>query len=405
MATVIIAGVLGLFFWFWWGYEPKGQLDPEAQVQPDKKYTVVFWDFDRPLPGGASYREELVREIELFNQKFPNITVELKLFPWTQGEQVAAAIRRHQEVPHILSLGPLEGLDFARGLLLPASYLPEETRLDFVPLALSGPESEHKTAVWPRFLAPQLYLANTDLLQAVGVTRSGLQEQGIDWADILHLGRELIQLEGQPHALAGLDYQGLLVALAPREPDSLGPEQFSWPRSAADTALARLRQLQADNCLPPNIDQADYGGVKEFFTGQAALLAPAEPWLLRTVRARQEQIKHGLLPATDRGLGEVALIPPKLTPLAGLPARVEGLVVFRWRLAADEIKAAVEWAQHLSRSGTLPAKLDLLPAYRPSQDAWSVAWELGNEAVLLGVCEQGRRLAPYPKTRLEGIDS
>jgi len=166
-------------------------------------------------------------------------------------------------------------------------------------------------------------LANTDLLQAVGVNRSGLQEQGIDWADILHLGRELIQLEGQPHALAGLDYQGLLVALAPRQPDSLGPEQFSWPRSAADTAVARLRQLQADNFLPPNIDQADYGGVKEFFTGQAALLAPAEPWLLRTVRARQEQIKHGLLPATDRGLGEVALIPPKLTPSAGLPARVE----------------------------------------------------------------------------------
>ena len=160
---------------------------------------------------------------------------------------MAAAIRRRQEVPHILSLGPLESLDFARDLLLPASYLPEETRLDFVPLALSGPESEHKTAVWPRFLAPQLYLANTDLLQAVGVTRSGLQEQGIDWADILHLGRELIQLEGQPHALAGLDYQGLLVALAPREPDSLGPEQFSWPRSAADTAVARLRQLQA--CL------------------------------------------------------------------------------------------------------------------------------------------------------------
>jgi len=69
---------------------------------------LYFWDFDRPLPGGASYREELVREIELFNQKFPNITVELKLFPWTHGEQVAAAIRRRQEVPHILSLGPLE---------------------------------------------------------------------------------------------------------------------------------------------------------------------------------------------------------------------------------------------------------------------------------------------------------
>jgi len=42
VATVIIAGVLGLFLWFWWGYEPKGQLDPKAQVQPDKKYTVVF---------------------------------------------------------------------------------------------------------------------------------------------------------------------------------------------------------------------------------------------------------------------------------------------------------------------------------------------------------------------------
>ena len=145
---------------------------------------------------------------------------------------MAAAIRRHQECPYPF-LGAARGLDFARGLLLPASYLPEETRLDFVPLALSGPESNTRQPFglvsWPHSCIGQYRLAS-----GRWCNRSGLQEQGIDWADILHLGRELIQLEGQHARLAGLDYQGLLVALAPREPDSLGPEQFSWPRSAAD---------------------------------------------------------------------------------------------------------------------------------------------------------------------------
>lgn len=392
--------ILSLLLWRY--FFSKRQVDPGIQIRSDKKYSVVFWDFDRPLSDKESYYEELLREIRLFNQDFPNIKVEVKLFPWNQGEQVATAIHRRQDLPDVLSTGPIESLDFPREILLPASYFTEEDFKEYVPLAIDGSKTSQQLTFWPRHLAPQLYLANTELLQAVGVAPEELQQEGVGWDDILDLGPKLSQLPNRPFVLAGLDYQGLLLAVAPRELNESLAASSNWPRNAAVIATARLRQLEEQSFLPKNIVEKGYSGIGEFFAGQAALLAPAEPWLLRAVKDRCGQIGRGVLEPTDKKLFPVVLVPPKSTPSSGLPARVEKLVVFRRRRAADEIKAAVEFARHLSQSGRLAAKLDVLPVHRFSRYAWSEAWELENMGVLLEVCEHSRILAPYPYTELEG---
>lgn len=396
--TVGFAGVMVFVLWLSGRFLPGRQLDPEVEIRPEKTYTIVLWDFDRPLPNGASYREELLCEIQAFNQQFPNIKADVKLFPWDQSEQVVAAIRSRQDIPDVLSYGPIEDLNFGCDMLLPGRYFSKETFQEYVPLAVDGIGVEQNPAVLPRHLAPQLYLVNNDLIQAAGVKLEKLQQRGLGWDDILKLGQKMAQLPGQPFVLASFDYQGLQVAVAPREISTTS----SWPQKAAAVAAARLKQLQDQGFLPQNIDQEDYSGIRDFFSGQAALLAPAEPWLVRAVEDRCDRIERGLLQPTDGKPFKVSLVPPKLTSTCGLPARVEKVVVFRQHRADDEIRAAVELAKHLSQSGSLPAKLDLLPAYRPSQDVWCETWKLGNEAVLLGICEHNRRIDPYPNAKLEG---
>jgi ABC-type glycerol-3-phosphate transport system substrate-binding protein len=402
LLATILTSLFCLALWLWWRLLPGRQIYPE--IRPEKKYSVVLWDFDRPLAGHESYREELLSEIQAFNRDFPNIEVDVKLFPWDQGEQVATAILRRQDVPDVLSSGPIENLDFGRRVLLSPQHLTEESRLGYVPLAMSALEQGGEYAFWPRYIKPQLYLANTNLLQIAGVELSTLEQYGLGWADMLELGQKLSQLPARPFVLASFDYEGLLTAVAPREVEEASAASSNWPQKAAVTAAARLKQLQDRGFLPPNASQDNYSGVREFFAGQAALLAPAEPWLIRAVEGRSDRIERGLLDPGENRPFPTALIAPKLDPTSGLPAQVEVLVVFRRRRAADEIRAAVELAQHLSRSGTLSAKLDLLPAYGPSQDTWCEAWELGNEATLLQVCEHGRIVSPYPNTGLEGKD-
>lgn len=397
--------VLGLRLWQIGCILPSNkQFDFSNQINPDKKYTVLLWDFDRPLPAGASYREELQREIQAFNKSYPNIRVELRLFRWDQEEEVIAAIKRRQDLPDVLATGPLTDLAFADEILLSDSYLAPEDKREYVPLALASIALGPDIAVWPRYLAPQLYLANRDYLQAAGLATETRQQEGLAWEDFLALGEKLYQLPQQPFVLASFDYQGLLAAVAPRQLDKVGESLISWPASVAPEAVKRVQELYQRGYLPPTVCQEGYLGLQDFFSGRAALLTPAEPWLLRMVSERTDRLQRGLLAYEDAKSFPVVLVPPRLTPTSGLPVRTEGLVVFK-RRAADEIKAAAMVASYLSKSGTLPAQLDLLPAYRPAQEAWSQAWRWGNESVLLTILEHPIALMPYPYTELEGKDT
>ncbi|NMA54732.1 MAG: hypothetical protein GX952_02215 [Firmicutes bacterium] len=386
--------ILSLAIWSWRDVRLRLRPDPEAQIQPDKQYTVIYWDFDRPVGGEGCYRTELQQKIDEFEQLHPNIAIEPRMFSWAESEQVAAAIQRRQDLPQVLSLGSLD-LDLDCSLFVPADYVSAKEKENYLPLVQDSFQLQCGAALWPRFWSPQLYLASVDLLQAAGVSCSRLQAEGIGWEDLLRIGEQLASLPGQPSVLAGLDFRGLLLSLAPRQLDQPSAGLNAWPAQAEDLATVRLQQLQADKLLPVNIDPHKYSGLDEFFTGQAAFLAPAEPWLVRMVWERQKRIEHGFLTGAVKGPQKVALIPPKTTSVAGLPARLEGLVVIKEHRAADEIRAAAEWARYLSRAGDLAAKLDFLPVYGPSSQAWAAKWELGAETMLLELCLHNLRLPPY----------
>lgn len=370
---------------FWAGRQilSTRQLDLSTEINPHKKYTLVLWDFDRPLGSDYSYKEELDKEIREFNKAYPNIAVKLELFSWDEKEEVAATIKKREGLPDVLATGPLVDLSFARDLFLSAEHLTIEEQANYVSLAWNDGIKDNDIAIWPRYLAPQLYLANEKLLQAAGVTGQQLKNEGLTWDALLSVGDVLSQLPSQPFVLVSFNYQGLLAAVA-----SLG-QVDDMPNLVAEAEIAgaiRLKQLQEKGYLPSPLSEESYSGIQDFFTGRAALLAPAEPWLLRTVIERSERVQRGLLEPGDATPFPVTLVAPKFLPDLNLPVRVEGLVVQR-RRAADETRAAVELARHLSKSGSLAAKLDLLPAWRPAQDAWSKAWSWGNEATLLSVLE------------------
>ncbi|HKM39422.1 MAG TPA: hypothetical protein VJ036_04045 [bacterium] len=396
-----ILGILTLVIWGSWHYWLVGDLDPEALIRTDKEYTVTFWDFERPLSNGESYKRELEREFELFGREYPNITIRPKLFSWAQSQQVATAIRKAQ--PHVVSLGPLDINDLDCDLLVPVTYLSADELAGYLPLARKSLDQESDIAVWPRFLAPQLYLANVDLLQAVGISCSTLQATGIGWSDIVYLGEKLSLLPERPYVLAGLDYQGLLMAVAPRKVDGQPSGVANWPPNAGESAACHIQELQAQGFMPADITPRDYSGLDSFFSGRAALLAPVEPWMMRTIRTRQQRIEHGLLDHEGASLHQMVLMPPKIAPDLGLSVRTEKMVVVKQRLPADEVKAAVEWARFLSRSGILAAKLDVLPTHNSALEKWAAAWGLGNEAVLLKICDHDIQLLPYPNTQLEGM--
>ncbi|MDI3538071.1 MAG: multiple sugar transport system substrate-binding protein [Bacillota bacterium] len=376
-------------------------IDPQAHIDPNKRYTLSLWDFDRPWPDNSSgYRAALEKVLDRFKEQFPNAEVKVELLSWNEGEEQVAAALREGNPPDVLSSGPIVRSDWGPLLVPCGPYLSPEELEEYMEVARAGASRSGELIAWPRWLEPALWAANSKLLAAAGVPVAEIQAQGWSWEAFGRAAGEVHKLPGVPYFFTSFDlfafWQELGRGEVPPEP---GGRASPWAPERVRRAAERAVIFWAQGTVPHSLGRGDYAGLEDFFTGRAAVFGPVKPWFLRAAYERAKRIERGSLEAGAAPPFAVVLLPPAgLETGEGIPVTSENLYVFRKRRyqGDDHTRLAMELARHLSRaSAELAAGLDLVPAYRPAQPAWRSAWKMGEGEVVLRWLKHGVP-APLP---------
>jgi len=389
-------------------------IDPRAEIDPGKRYTLTLWDFERPWPDDAGgYRAALEKALAGFERRFPNAAVKVELLPWGEGDERVAAALKQGTPPDVLSSGPVFRSDWGPLLIPCGPYLAPEELEEYMEVALRGASKGGEFIAWPRWLEPALWAGNGELLAAAGVPVAEIQAEGWSWETFARAAGEVHKLAGEPYLFTSFDLftlwqevgrGGVTPELGKTSPP-LAPERV---RRAAERTAAFWEQA----AVPRSLGKGDYAGLEDFFTGRAAVFGPVKPWFLRATYERTKRVERGSLEAGAAPPFAVVLLPPAgLGGREGVPVAWENLYVFRQRRyqGDDHTRLAMELARHLSRtSAELAAELDLVPAYRPAQLTWLSAWKMGQGEVVLRWLERGVP-APFPaevaeaRSRLEPL--
>lgn len=370
-------------------------IDPRAEIDPGKRYTLTLWDFDRPWPDAAGgYRAALEKALDGFKQRFPNTVVKVELLPWDGGEERVAAALKEGNPPDVLSSGPVLRSDWGPLLVPCGPYLAAEELQDYPEVARAGASRGGGLIAWPRWLEPSFWAANEELLAAAGVPVAEIQAEGWSWETFARAAEEVHKLAGQPYLFTSFDLFTLWqeVGRGGVTPE-LGKTSSPWAPERVQRAAERAWAFWKQAAVPRSLGRGDYAGLEDFFTGRAAVFGPVKPWFLRATYERTKRVERGSLEAGAARPFTVVLLPPAgLAAGEGIPVAAENLYVFRQRRyqGDDHTRLAMELARHLSRaSAELAAELDLVPAYRPAQLTWLSVWKMGQGEVVLRWLEYG----------------
>ncbi len=328
-------------------------------LDPSTRYTLRLWEFRYPvgpvLPfeeGGERHLEKLMATLAAFRQAFPNVSVEVTLLDFCEGDRQLAQALDAGDPPDVFASWwdwPLP----AHELVVPvAPYLHADEHALYYPAAWGPASRQGEPVAWPRWLCPLVVAGRREVLAEVGLDVSVLWSEGWDWNDLLEAAVQACR----PGARRGLHY-GLvapggeavlrwLVGSQGADLFTRGPElerALDWVRSAVDAGAM------------PTGPAADDRAVAAFVAGEAAFLLGAGPALACHLAGMPEVV---LLPVPGfPGLPEVR------------PVAVTQLVVFRQRRfkGLEHTQAAMELARWLSRSPELFPRGSVLgvPAFQP----------------------------------------
>lgn len=375
------------------------RINPQAEIDPGKHYTLTLWDFERPLGSeGASYQAELNAALESFRTRYPNATVTIELLPWSEeegAERLATALKQGAP-PDVLATGPLTGGAWGPLVVPCGPYLAPGEADEYLVPGWTGGTGKGGLVAWPRWLEPACWAGNKALLAAAGVPVEAIQATGWNWEELGQAAARVRALPGGPALFTSFDLVSLWGELG-RGSAAASASGSPWSPENVRAAAERAAALWENGAVPRSIGREGYSALDDFFTGQVAVLGPVHPWFFRAAAERAERvIRGGLEPGAARPF-PLALLPPPGRGESGVVVRrAEQIYVFRQRRyqGDDHTRLAMELARHLSRSSArLAARLDLVPTYRPAQAEWAKEWAVGEGKVLLTQLERGTALA------------
>lgn len=358
--------LVGLFVWF--QATRVTYVDPKVQINPNRLYTLEFWDYPLPIvwEDGTNYQDFVQQLIAEFEREYPNISINYRPLPFAGGTELLDQALRRGSPPDVYSEPFPRGLVYHQGLQVPiTNFLGPEEKSLYYPGVLAALEREGDLWGWPAWFSPLLWAGNRQVLEKAGLDVNQVQTLGWNWEEFLTLARQLVSEE---------DGAGILFASGPGETELFanllynnGLSSIAGAREEGNKGRAVLAETATFTHLLCSEGLWQAGGedrswLENFWAGQTALVGPVNTWVLRGAGARVYQARH---------YPELVFLPPP----HGIGAReysestVALVRVFRQRRfqGADQVKAAMEFARYFSiKQGQAVAfRLWSLPAQNP----------------------------------------
>lgn len=403
--AVLVLAVVGLGGWqlFLWRY-PEIALDPEAEIDPERIYTINVWvETGRALVKVPELEAEFWQQlISDFKSAYPNTEIVLREVPAPDLEGEMQKALRQGKPPHVLAAGGQWFRLWSEVQLPIDRFLSEGQREQYVPGALGKVAVGDHLMAWPCQIQPRLWAASrreAGRLSASGAAVLDEWRAGLLWSgdDPQAAKDKLLKLrDAGPNLLAHqFGSSAALVDLSLAVSGGIIGQkgELLLDRGLMASLLDTWQALQDEGVM--ELVQGTL--LTDFLSGKRAAIGPVGLWIwtlkkeaalrgYRTLAIPEDII---LLPPPG-GSGEHGCL---------LGATVE-VAVFRQRpfQGAALARLSMELARDISRKlGLETSRTGLgVPAYKPLWDEWlsGLGWGADQRANLEQVLERGAGLPP-----------
>lgn len=157
-------------------------IDPLVQLDPEKNYTVVYWDAEPPwvLDPQGIYRSGVEQLLEEFRLEYPAISVEIRWLEWSEAEANLSAALRDGNPPDIWA----DWQSLARRdhvLQVPAGIWLDEENL--TPAGKRTVSHQGQVWAWPRWIWPRGLLTLRDSLDLSDQELEVIINSGWEWEE------------------------------------------------------------------------------------------------------------------------------------------------------------------------------------------------------------------------------
>jgi hypothetical protein len=395
-ALILVAlGIGGI--WFWQPWRPRVEvggisINPLAEINPDKTYTVVVWDWELPLlwsePAHAQVVQDAVRECMML---YPNIRIELVMKSWDESDQAFRDALEGGNPPDVLGM-PRGVRILSQDYQIPLEhFLTQDERTDLTEAARRAVTRQKHLWAMPRWLNPVRWVIHAERWPT---PQNDTERQSLpsvfsqqEWEDNLATARTKSGSSGL--ALNILDpqffYSLMVSATGHSYLNDDGDAQ--WSVESIYQVAHMLQTWVKKGFISKDIEAAARTRLGDFWAGNAIAIAPTNSWLLHHLFQRSGVLDSPAAAPSSPALSinatakleeihrsVVWTTPPVINNRMAVAATVSGYGVFRQAdyKGHDHTQAAVTVARFLShRLGVWEAvQLFAVPAYYSAIDEW-----------------------------------
>lgn len=378
-----LLGVAGIYLFFDRG-EKIQEIDPKAQIDPNRHYVLEVWDTVQPMEWQEKgYQEFLGRISEEFKKVHPNIEIKFHLYDYHEGREKLLKAAKDNQLPDIFC-GEVDKEIIRAGFLVPIGhFLLEEEKNNYEQAALELAADAGIIYAWPRWLEVRPWIGNKQMLVDAGVDLFKITAEGWTWEEFAEICAKLVRKRGNQVSIWGFLPYGGSPEIFQQLLISRGIEQiFSpqgdlvWKEKDLEETAAFLRKMQEEKIIPQNGKLLFADNYRAFAQGKGGIAGPINPWVFEGLLENNREVEGILLPIPSKGEQK------KIVPVKG-----SSVMVCRREDRDDRLVAAMEFARFYSRGvgSWVAIKTGRIPAYKPDQIKWGqIPWAQGlNKRILL----------------------
>jgi len=382
--VVLVLVIMGFSGWQWvQQHYPHIRLDPEAEIDPERTYTINVWvEMGRGLVKNPLLEAEFWSQIiKGFRSVYPNTEIVLQAVSAAELEREMQDALARGRPPHVL-VASSEWFRLWSKLQLPIDrFLPEEERARYVPGALAKVTVGESLMAWPSQVQPRVWAASRrhldklsgDLPEALRQWREG----GLWSGDDLQGARDrILKLKGagQNQLAHQLGNSGTLLDLAlVASGGLLGPKGELLLNEELLSGIIDLWQALQDEKI---MELVQGTLLTDFLSGKRLAVGPVGLWIWTLKEEAAIRGYKALAVPQD-----IILIPPPGSSgeLGTLSGTTVDVAVFAQRpfQGPAQARLSMELAKAISRE--LGLELSRrgfgVPAYKPLWDELVEEWQ------------------------------
>lgn len=383
LSAVAFAFVAGGIFYYWTHTNRlidvgDVRIDPLASIDPERRYHLVVWEHEVPLPWDeGSHREALAAAVDEFTKVWPNVTIDVQVFEWYEGHGKLREALATGNPPDVYGMPLGVRLIDARWQVPIDGYLAQEASSDLFESARRSVTHDGRSWAWPRWVLPNLWVAREDLTPLLGEGRPQWTAE-----EFLSIAADAKTKSGAFGLVANAydPYLFFDVMVASTGKNLIGSDgRRAWTTEELEAGLAFFKELIERGLTDSNAERMSRTRLASFWNKRAAVIAPTTPWLMRHLLTRGGVSGGGAsgADALPDDVDHLALPvpPPAIDRRAGaLRGSVAGYAVFRQApyRGDDQTRLAMLLAEHLSRrlGPWEAAHLFAVPAHPSALPLW-----------------------------------